>query len=323
MDRSSGDMKRDATMTKPVLTAAILTLLPATAFAQITLQDTAFVQSATHVDLATIQEGQTAVSQASAPAVKAMAQELIQAHTEDNHTLASIVPPAVIPLTTTKSPCMVWQGVLLEQKAWTPYDAAYVQATVNNHMRMVDVLQGEMQAGSDPNLKSYAQKRLPEIQAHLAEAQRLQSGQTVAVAPDTERDLFPSGGYQLSAAGQRALQDFVHKLGPAQPQMVIEHITVSGYTDNQRIGPELARTGVTTNQILSQKRADAVKTYLVSLGMHPELIDTKGFGESDPVATNATPEGRQQNRRVEITAGSAHAAAGGLGTVGGVTACHD
>jgi chemotaxis protein MotB len=309
-------------MTKSVLTAAaVLALMPASAFAQSTLQDFAFVQSASHVDLASVQEGRTAVQTASAPAVKSFAQEMVKSHNESHDALAAMVQPMAKPLTTTKSPCLTWQEVLLQQKAWSPYDAAYIQATVNNQTRLVSVLQGEIQAGTDPNVKDYAQKRLPAIQAQLEEAKRLQSGATVPVTPDTERDLFPSGGYQLSAAGERALADFVHKLGPGQAQMMVEHITVTGYTDTQRIGPDLARQGITTNEILSQKRADAVKKYLVSLGLHADLIETRGLGPADPVASNDTAGGRQQNRRVEITAGSAHAVAGGLGSVGGVTAC--
>ena len=309
-------------MKKPFLTAAAtLALLPASAFAQVTVQDFAFVQAASHVDLATVLGGQTAVQSASAPVVKQFAQEMVRSHNESHDVLASIVTPQAKPLTTTKSPCLTWQGVLLEQKAWSPYDAAYVQATVNNQIRLVSVLQGEIQAGTDPNVKDYAQKRLPVIQGQLEEAKRLQSGATVPVTPDTERNLFPSGGYQLSPAGQRALAEFVHQLGPVQVPMVIEHITVTGHTDNQPIGPELARTGVTTNEILSQRRAAAVKQYLVSLGLPAAMIEARGRGEADPVASNDTADGRQQNRRVEITAGSAHAMTGGLGAVGGVSAC--
>ena len=308
-------------MTKSAIAAAVLGLIPACAFAQVTPQDYAFVQSTAHVDLASVQEGQTAVANASAPAVKSFAQEVVRSHNEGHDTLAGVVNAAAKVMTTTTSPCLTWQGVLLQQKAWTPYDAAYVQATVNNQMRLVSVLQGEIQAGTDPAMKDYAQKRLPSIQGQLEEAKRLQSGATVAVTPDTERDLFPSGGYQLSAAGERALAEFAHKLGPGQARMVTEQITVTGYTDNQRIGPELARTGVTTNAILSQKRADAVKQYLVAHGIPAAMIDAQGVGEADPVASNDTAEGRQQNRRVEIVAGSAHATAGGLGTVGGVSAC--
>jgi OOP family OmpA-OmpF porin len=51
---------------------------------------------------------------------------------------------------------------------------------------------------------------------------------------------------------------------------------------------------------LSKDRANSVKTYLVNSGVAASKIVTKGYGETRPVASNATEEGRQQNRRVEI-----------------------
>ena len=72
----------------------------------------------------------------------------------------------------------------------------------------------------------------------------------------------------------------------------IESIVITGHTDSQ--GTE------EYNQQLSERRANAVRDYLVDHGVESELIETRGKGESDPVASNATPEGRQQNRRVVI-----------------------
>jgi len=54
------------------------------------------------------------------------------------------------------------------------------------------------------------------------------------------------------------------------------------------------------NWVLSQKRADAVKAYLVSKGVSNSKIVSTAFGSTIPVASNKTSEGRQQNRRVEI-----------------------
>jgi len=53
--------------------------------------------------------------------------------------------------------------------------------------------------------------------------------------------------------------------------------------------------------MLSEKRADAVKDYLITTGKIPaSAIQTKGYGETQPIAGNGTAQGRQQNRRVEI-----------------------
>jgi chemotaxis protein MotB len=48
-------------------------------------------------------------------------------------------------------------------------------------------------------------------------------------------------------------------------------------------------------------RADNVRQFLISQGLNPSLVLSKGFGDADPVASNATPEGRAKNRRVELS----------------------
>jgi OOP family OmpA-OmpF porin len=70
-------------------------------------------------------------------------------------------------------------------------------------------------------------------------------------------------------------------------------LKLAGHTDN---------TGsLQTNLRLSKERAEAVKAYLVSKGANPSRIEATGYGPNQPIATNATSEGRQQNRRVEFT----------------------
>ena len=54
------------------------------------------------------------------------------------------------------------------------------------------------------------------------------------------------------------------------------------------------------NQKLSERRANSVRTYLTNKGINPSLLDSVGYGESRPVATNDTAEGRAKNRRVEF-----------------------
>ena len=86
-------------------------------------------------------------------------------------------------------------------------------------------------------------------------------------------------------------------LAPFQPTTII----VTGYTDNVPIGPELRAQGVDNNQQLSLKRAQTVGNFLISQGVNPNLVSERGLGEADPVAPNDTPQGRAQNRRVELT----------------------
>lgn len=70
-------------------------------------------------------------------------------------------------------------------------------------------------------------------------------------------------------------------------------VKLSGYTDS--LGSEAY------NLKLSQKRADAVRDVLVNDGVEPQKISAMGYGEANPVADNATKEGRAENRRVEAT----------------------
>jgi len=75
---------------------------------------------------------------------------------------------------------------------------------------------------------------------------------------------------------------------------------VNGYTDDVPISPRLQQQGVTSNEVLSQKRAENVMQFLVSQGVSPNLVSAHGLGEADPVASNDTAQGRAQNRRVEL-----------------------
>jgi outer membrane protein OmpA-like peptidoglycan-associated protein len=100
--------------------------------------------------------------------------------------------------------------------------------------------------------------------------------------------LFDSGKYTLKPVAREKLAKVAGVL-LAYPGLTVE---VHGYTDNVG-GEEL-------NQTLSQKRADAVRDYLLQQGISPSSLTTRGFGEANPVASNDTSIGRQLNRRVEL-----------------------
>jgi chemotaxis protein MotB len=136
-----------------------------------------------------------------------------------------------------------------------------------------------------------------EIAARELHVSRMQDAIRVSLNDDL---LFPSGGSEMSADARTSVAKVAAILAPHQKNK----INVNGYTDNTPIGPELAKQGVSTNLILSQKRADAVMQFMISQGVKPDLVSAHGFGEADPVASNDTPEGRAQNRRVELTIAS-------------------
>jgi len=92
----------------------------------------------------------------------------------------------------------------------------------------------------------------------------------------------------LKAEGKAKLKELVEKI----KNISLEVVIVVGHTDN--VGTDAY------NQKLSQRRADAVKGYLVSLGVAKSRIYTEGKGESQPTADNKTAAGRAKNRRVEV-----------------------
>ena len=133
-----------------------------------------------------------------------------------------------------------------------------------------------------------------EISAQQVHISRLQGAIKVAVNSDL---LFPSGSWQMPPQAAQLIAKMAPILAPFQQTTII----VTGYTDNTPIGPELRQQGVDSNQQLSLKRAQTVGNYLISQGVNPNLVTERGLGDADPVAPNDTPQGRAQNRRVELT----------------------
>jgi outer membrane protein OmpA-like peptidoglycan-associated protein len=107
--------------------------------------------------------------------------------------------------------------------------------------------------------------------------------------------LYPSGGFEL-----RPGAPVLNKMVPTFRQFQHTTITVIGYTDNTPVGPQLQRMGISNNTDLSLKRASEAVAFFQSQGVNPNLLNAKGFGEGNPVASNDTPEGRAKNRRIEI-----------------------
>jgi chemotaxis protein MotB len=146
----------------------------------------------------------------------------------------------------------------------------------------------------DQEYQQLQQSMTAEVGAQQMRITRLQSAIKVSVNGEL---LFPSGGWQMPAQAQQTIAKMAAILAPQQTTK----INVNGYTDNTPIGPGLMNQGVTSNLILSQRRADNVMQYMISQGVNPNLVSAHGFGDADPVASNATPVGRAQNRRVELT----------------------
>ncbi|HKR40783.1 MAG TPA: OmpA family protein [Paraburkholderia sp.] len=99
---------------------------------------------------------------------------------------------------------------------------------------------------------------------------------------------FAFGKADLLPDGKRALDQFVRE----SDSVNIGTVVIDGHTDS--VGSKAY------NDRLSLRRAEAVRSYLQSRGLHAGQYEVHGYDFSRPVASNATPEGRAQNRRVEI-----------------------
>lgn len=100
--------------------------------------------------------------------------------------------------------------------------------------------------------------------------------------------LFPFNSTEILPAGRANLQELANSL----QKYATSDVLIVGHTDS--VGTEAY------NKDLSQRRADAASSYLQSLGVSSARIRTSGRGETEPVQSNDTEEGRQRNRRVEV-----------------------
>src|SRR5215471_17492700 len=136
------------------------------------------------------------------------------------------------------------------------------------------------------------QQAQAQVAAQQAEIARLQQEIKWVVAGDM---LFPDGGYRLGSQGMATLSQYVPRLQALQNAKGRRlWIPMTGRSD------ALQRAGIMNNLDLSSRRAGNVVAYLASQGVDPGIMSAKGFGDTHPVAQNATAEGRAQNRRVVI-----------------------
>jgi chemotaxis protein MotB len=150
-------------------------------------------------------------------------------------------------------------------------------------------------------LQAQHQTDQQKIAALSSQQGRLQNSLRLVVNDDLA---FKSGSWELSATGERTMAQIAKQLAPYQQRPIL----ISGYTDNQPVGSALRQKGVDNNEMLSQRRAEAVMAYLAQHGVKQDMMTTKGWGDAQPVASNGTSSGRAQNRRVEITFADQNAA---------------
>jgi outer membrane protein OmpA-like peptidoglycan-associated protein len=149
-------------------------------------------------------------------------------------------------------------------------------------------LQGQALA-TEQQRREEADKRAAKAAADLAAFASVKQEPRGMVITLSGGVLFVSNQSTLMPAAQVKLNQVAEALTSQDAE---SKIVVEGYTDSQG--------GASFNQDLSQRRAQSVRDYLVGRGMASDRITSQGFGLNNPVADNSTPEGRANNRRVEI-----------------------
>lgn len=134
-----------------------------------------------------------------------------------------------------------------------------------------------------------ADKRAAQAAADLAKFATVKQESRGMVITLSGSVLFASAKWDLLPAAQMKLNDVAKALIQEDP---LSKIVVEGHTDSQGAAE--------FNQKLSQDRAQAVRDYLVTRGIAADRITAQGFGFTRTVADNNSPEGRANNRRVEI-----------------------
>ncbi len=145
---------------------------------------------------------------------------------------------------------------------------------------------------SERAARTDAEKRAEAAVASLKELAQVKEDQRGTVITLDGSVLFLTGKSELLPLAKRKLDDVAKALNDIEDE---QSITVEGYTDS--------RGSEDNNRKLSEQRAQSVRSYLVQKGVPADRITAVGKGESDPVATNDTAEGRANNRRVEIVIG--------------------
>lgn len=156
--------------------------------------------------------------------------------------------------------------------------------------------QAEAAAAAALQQQQAAAAAMAEANKAKAEAEDLKRQMADLEAKATDRGLVMTLGDVLFSTGQADLKpgaaERLNKLAAFMLKYPDRGVVIEGHTDS---------TGsAATNQALSERRANAVKAYLISQGVPAASITTIGKGKDVPVADNTTASGRQANRRVEI-----------------------
>jgi outer membrane protein OmpA-like peptidoglycan-associated protein len=177
-------------------------------------------------------------------------------------------------------------------------EKATAEAVAQQQVLAAETDKARQAAAQSDSLRQQAEKEKQQAEYEKQElrARLLQQLNSILATRDSARGLvanmsdvlFRSGSFELLPGARERLAK-VSGIVLAYPTL---HVTVEGHTDS--VGSD------DYNQQLSERRAQTVRDYFVQEGINQSAVEAHGYGKSEPIATNDTPEGRQQNRRVEL-----------------------
>ncbi len=173
---------------------------------------------------------------------------------------------------------------------------AAAQAQVQQANAEAARAQAEAEAARQLRQQAEAERQKAEADRAQLRAELQRQLNIILETRDTARGLIVNMSDVLFDTGKATLRPGAREKLAKISGIILVHpglkLEIEGHTDS--VG------GDEYNQRLSEQRANAVRDYLIHEGIKPDSITAKGFGKTRPVATNATPEGRQRNRRVEM-----------------------
>jgi len=174
-------------------------------------------------------------------------------------------------------------------------DRARQEAKLDADRARQEAMDQQQKLASEADLARAAAAKAQQEQAELRQKLMIQFNQVLQTR-ETARGLIVNMSDVLFDTGKYTLKPGAREKLAKISGIILAHsgltITVEGHTDS--VG------GDDYNMKLSEDRANAVRTYLVSQGLNSGIVTSHGFGKTRPVADNSTAAGRQQNRRVEM-----------------------
>lgn len=151
-----------------------------------------------------------------------------------------------------------------------------------------EIAKTQAQLEAEKRAREAAEKRAAAALASLHEIAKVKEESRGVVVTLSGEVLFASGKHELLPIAREKLNE----VAKALKDQGFKSLLVEGHTDS--------RGNAAKNEELSFRRAESVRSHLIGQGISPDKVRATGLGAGRPVADNATPEGRANNRRVEI-----------------------